>query len=397
MKMDERVMLKKNDFFTKLLGSPSYGSMEILLRDAADLNLGCTAPFHRIVVAEVELWEEMYARTDKKYDREDRSEILFVLSNLCYELFSCDGICCEHSVDFQGRMVFWINADSNAVTTCQLQEQAIHAAEVLESEYRLFVTFSISEWFDDMFQTFQVYQDTLNILFYHRFLSGKKSAYSMMDIPANSVPISLSQRFSEEKQLLNLIQLGNMEELQDYIYEIFQRRFFDCPPSLHLIPQRKAAFSELLELVVNELAAQYPIVRPELKVATHQMAANETGIGKLEVMEHCINTVMQCKGMEPRETAPAWVGTLKDYVRKNYRDVNLTVYALAEQVDLTPSYCTRVFRRHTGMSLMEYIQRQRVQAAIALLESGCTMVHTAKETGFTCTQTLRRTLKQYRS
>ena len=396
MEIDERLMLRKDHFFTKLLASPSYGSLDILLRDASDLSLGCAAPFHRLIVAEIELWEELFSRTDKHFDPENRSEVLFVLSNLCYELFSMDGKCRVESIDFQGRMVFWIDADCNTVTTRQFQDRALQAAEVLESEYRLFVTFSISACFEDLFQTFQVYQDTLNILFYHRYLSGKKSAYSVLDVPMDTVSVTLSQRCSEENHLLNLVQMGNMESLRDYIYEIYQERFFETPPSLELLPQRRAAFSESLELVVSELSARYPGIVLELEEAIHRISVEETGLGQLEVLEGCIDAIIQSSEVLDQEQAPMWVEQLKGYVQKNYRDVNLTVYSLAEQVSLTPSYCTRVFRRYTGMSLLEYIQRQRVQAAIALLESGCTMAQVARKTGFACTQTLRRTLKQYR-
>lgn len=396
MGINERYLLKKNDFYTKLLGSHSYGNMDILLRDISDLKLNCAAPFHRLIVAEIELWEELLSRTDKHYDRENRAEVLFVLSNIGYELFSMDGACRVDSVDFQGRMVFWIDADSSTASTAQFEQMAIRAAEVLEAEYRLFVTFSIGEWFTDLYQTFQAYQDTINIMFYHRYLSGKKSAYSMQDTPTDDVPVLLSQRHREEEQVLNLLQLGNMEELRDYIDRIFQERFFDSPPSLGLIPQRKAAFSELLELTVNELAARYPGVISDPRLITHQMAASETGSGQLEILENCLDMIIQSRDNSKREPMPTWIEPLMNYVKENYQNVNLTVYAAAEFVGLTPSYCTRMFRQYTGISLMKYIQRQRVQAAISLLESGCTMVQVAEQTGFACTQTLRRTLKQYR-
>ena len=324
MEIDERYLLKKKDFYTKMLGSPSYGCMKTLLRDASDLALSCAAPFHRLIVAEIELWEEVYSRTDKHFDPEQKSEILFVLSNLCYELFSVDG-CHVDSLDFQGRIVFWIDADMNTVSTYEFQKRALRAAKVLESEYRLFVTFSISEWFSDLFQTFYTYQNTLNVLFYHRYLSGKKSAYSMLDTPTDSVPISLSQRYQEEKQLIQLLQIGNFEEVRNHVYEIFHKRFFEIPPSLELIPQRKAAFSELLELIVNEIALRCPNTDTKPELVIRQMASSETGAEQLEILDNFVDTIIQGRedNMEP---TPEWLEPLKDYVKKNYQDVNLRQY-----------------------------------------------------------------------
>lgn len=395
MEIDERYMQKKDAFYAKILGSPSCAYMSTLLRDASDLGLSCAAPYHRLIVAEIELWEELYSRTDKHFDPEKRGEILFVISNLCYELFSVEG-CHVDSLDFQGRMVFWIDADTNTVSTYEFQKRAIRTAEILESEYRLFVTFSISEWFSDLFQTFYTYQNTLNVLFYHRYLSGKKSAYSMLDTPTDAVLVSLSQRYQEEKQIVQLLQVGNIEEVRNQVYEIFQKRFYETPPALELIPQRKAAFSELLELIVNEIALRCPNTGTKPELVIRQMASSETGAEQLEILDNFVDTIIQSRE-DDMEPTPVWLEPLKDYVKKNYQDANLTVYAAAEFVGLTPSYCTRMFRQHTGISLMRYIQRQRVQAAISLLESGCTMVQVAERTGFACTQTLRRTLKQYRA
>jgi AraC-like DNA-binding protein len=47
----------------------------------------------------------------------------------------------------------------------------------------------------------------------------------------------------------------------------------------------------------------------------------------------------------------------------------VTVARLAQRVGWSPSHLCRVFRRHTGMSMLTYVQRQRINAAMVRLRS----------------------------
>lgn len=394
MQIDERMMMRNNIFFTKLLGEHSYGSMATLLRDADDLKLPLRLPYHRMIVAEVETWGELLSRTNTHYEREDRSEAFFVISNICMEAFCLHGACHVCFTDFQGRLVFWIDADTPCPTSA-FESAAKHVAEIIESEFQIVTTFSVGYQFENLFTTFKVNQDVLTLLFYFRYISAPQSVYTMRQIPETSTPLTLSDRCAWERRLLQRIEAADFEEIKAMLQESFQKRFLEDSVSLKVFPHRHASFRELLEVTAAELARRYSVGKLTLDAVVDVLASAESGAEQLSMMERFMDEISAALSPERQEVPPAWVTILMDYVREHYTDPNITVYQLAEMVGITPSYCTRVFRRYTGMSLLEYIQRQRVREAIALLESGCTMAQAAWKSGFTCTQTLRRTLKQY--
>lgn len=394
MQIDERMMLRHNMFFTKLLGEHSYGSLDTLLRDADDLNLPLRLRYHRIIVAEVETWGELLSRTNAYYEREDRSEAFFVISNACREALGLHGACRVCFTDYQGRLVFWIDSEAPCQTP-DFEAIARHVSEIIESEFQMVTTFSVGEEFEDLFTTYEAYQTVLNLLFYFRYISASQSVYTMAQLPKTARPMTLGSRCAWERQLLQRIEAGDFEGIKAMLQESFRKRFLECSPSLKVFPYHHASFRELLEVTAAELARRYPVGALTLDGVIAVLASAESGAEQLSMMERFMDEISAAMNPERQEVPPAWVTILMDHVRGHYTDPNITVYQLAEMVGITPSYCTRVFRRHTGMNLLEYIQRQRVQAAIALLESGCTMAQTARRSGFTCTQTLRRTLKQY--
>lgn len=397
MEPDENFILKKESFFTRLLGEPSCGSMEILLRDADELGLPCRKAYHRVIVAEVETWGELLNRTQAEYDPDDRAEAFFVISNICAELFSVEGKCDVNFSAFQGRIVFWLDADSMSVSTEELRRKAEYAANTAEAEYQLVATISIGDWFSDLFSAFAAYQDTLNLMFYFRYLSDQGSVYTMENMPMAATLLTLSDRRKWEERFLRVLEDGSFDGVKVLLRQFYEDRFEQGQVTLQVFPQRRASFTELLELTAVELKQRYTMEENRLEEVIGTISTAETAAEQLETMELLLDDIAACVQPEIQEAPPEWVGILTDYVQKNFMDSNITVYNLAHMVHITPSYCTRIFRRHMGVSLLEYVQQQRVQSARSLLERGCTMVQAARQAGFTCTQTMRRTLKRYRA
>ena len=62
------------------------------------------------------------------------------------------------------------------------------------------------------------------------------------------------------------------------------------------------------------------------------------------------------------------VGRVQQYMQHNIAE-DITVQKLADRVYVSKSYLSRVFRRQTGMSLNDYLQKMRVEAAKSILVS----------------------------
>jgi two-component system response regulator YesN len=68
------------------------------------------------------------------------------------------------------------------------------------------------------------------------------------------------------------------------------------------------------------------------------------------------------------------VNTICDYIDQNYQE-NITRTSLAKIVYLSPDYIARYFKKETGISLVNYIIKKRVDIAKELLNNTDLPVH----------------------
>ena len=61
---------------------------------------------------------------------------------------------------------------------------------------------------------------------------------------------------------------------------------------------------------------------------------------------------------------------IKNYVIENINDPNLSLTIIAEKTFYTPSYLSRMFKKHEGINLISYISKVRLEAACQLLQQG---------------------------
>lgn len=70
---------------------------------------------------------------------------------------------------------------------------------------------------------------------------------------------------------------------------------------------------------------------------------------------------------------------------------------IAGQMDMHPSYVSRLFKEEQGVGLLEYINRYRIEQAVALLcGSELSVSAIAQQCGYTSDASFIRVFKQYR-
>ncbi len=100
------------------------------------------------------------------------------------------------------------------------------------------------------------------------------------------------------------------------------------------------------------------------------------------------------QGMEGQELGDVW-RELSDYIDANL-DTELSLGALAKKCFYNPSYFSRVFKEKFGTSLVEYVNRRRVEGAVKLLREGELSVDEISErVGFSDRSNFYRAFSKY--
>ena len=80
----------------------------------------------------------------------------------------------------------------------------------------------------------------------------------------------------------------------------------------------------------------------------------------------CIDYATRMKNLRKKKITSRPVSRCIDYIN-DHLHLKLSLTALAEHVDLNPSYLSRLFKRETGLSVSEYIQTKKIDTAINML------------------------------
>jgi AraC family transcriptional regulator len=160
---------------------------------------------------------------------------------------------------------------------------------------------------------------------------------------------------------------------------------------------------ELLALEMNLAVLQQVVgsgVRPRVDQLTPQLAIKDRQLAALirsievETMSGCPagslygqalslalaayvagrnSTGARSGGSQAGRLSPRLVSRVRDYIRANLGN-RLSVTALAEIVNLSPSYFSEVFKNSIGVAPHEYVLRERIREAATLLTKGDTPV-----------------------
>lgn len=97
---------------------------------------------------------------------------------------------------------------------------------------------------------------------------------------------------------------------------------------------------------------------------------------------------------ELEQDAPNWMGALMTELQSGFRNPQISVNYLADQVGITPVHLSRVFRKFQGVGLMDYVHQLRVEDAKRLIMEGYSVKDAMTLVGYTNQLTMTRAFKR---
>jgi YesN/AraC family two-component response regulator len=95
-----------------------------------------------------------------------------------------------------------------------------------------------------------------------------------------------------------------------------------------------------------------------------------------------------------RMTGNDTVNDIIEYIRKHYAE-KISLTQIAERFYLTQSHVARLFKKHTGDNVLNYINRIRIENAKKLLEDGVSVKDAADQVGYDSLNNFYKYFKRY--
>jgi AraC-like DNA-binding protein len=126
----------------------------------------------------------------------------------------------------------------------------------------------------------------------------------------------------------------------------------------------------ILNLLIREIY-QVKRERPHLREEYYDIVA----LTQFETIDGLIEEVLRIsravvRTIEVGETQPlaSLEIRMKEYIEQHYGEATFTIYSVAAHFAITPTYLRRIFKRHTGITVSEYVELLRIQQASHLLK-----------------------------
>ncbi|XJZ26987.1 response regulator [Bacillota bacterium Lsc_1132] len=176
---------------------------------------------------------------------------------------------------------------------------------------------------------------------------------------ALAVPVSGSSVLEVEKQLLDTVRQGETKQVLS-AFDVFVSRLDDGNPNEQLIKRSFDELFVLLHRMLHDLGIHY-----EEKFRVEDMDNSEEIIMKgkaylLSIVHHVqVWRNNHAKGM---------LYKAKEYIENHFAEA-LTLESVAEYVELSPYYFSKLFKDRFGMTFIDYLTNVRIQhAKVAMLD-----------------------------
>ncbi|MDF2594339.1 MAG: AraC family transcriptional regulator [Clostridia bacterium] len=193
---------------------------------------------------------------------------------------------------------------------------------------------------------------------------------NMGEVPHSRIVINFSKNFIEDFSV-------HIKELD--LTSIFKTKFTVLPLSFK--------YKLIIENILNRL----------VEVGSKDPEANkvllEVLLSELLIMIKEYIQTLEDKEYESHQIINPKVDKILKYISSNYSDP-LTLTSIAEQFYISPFYLSKIFKKSTNLSIVEYINSLRIREAKELLERSQTKIaDIAEKVGFSSSSHFSRTFK----
>jgi len=383
---------RRDMFFVHALGGGFYPSIEHLSNDASLSNIDLSRPDFVIFTSRTEKWGPLFADETNI----DYRDMFFILRNVLEDVF--DSSVSAAAAEYMGYTVVIVNFDSSVPGSFDaIKRSAVNAIEFLETNFDISITIAASRVYSDAMKIPEMFNETLDIFEYQQLVCDDDvQLICYDDLLHTNLPPSSTKYLSLETKMLNCIQTQDFDGLRQSIHELVSREFIDTQPSINTFKFRIYGMVNSMLYMTDALKDIlgfdfYMQLNPGHRLVESGRTLNDF----LLTTDAIIDEIEEHFNTRKKEEPPQWVVEIDKFIDENFRDFNLSVNYIADRFNLSPAYCSRIYRQYRGERLFDALQKKRLEAAKQMLSSTDTVKDIADSCGFSSSLTMNRAFKRY--
>ena len=265
--------------------------------------------------------------------------------------------------------------------------------QLIQKKYFIHCTLSISQIHHPAQEIHTAFKEALEAMEY-RIAVGRERIIRYIDVKDAENKYNYSME--DEQKLINFVKTGDFKNAETALNSIFDKNFPNEKLSIKMI---KCFMFDLVSTILNAMNAINPVMNDfwseEMDPVNHILYSetiHEMRSHTLDILKHVCNHILDKRKDRTSEITERVIV----YVQKNYMDINLNISMIADELQLTPPYISKLFKEETGESLLDYINKVRLMKAKSLLASHQRSINEiARDTGYYNSNAFIRLFKKY--
>jgi len=271
----------------------------------------------------------------------------------------------------------------------ELDDISKECRHIFEEKLHISFVASISNIHEDISEIPEAYTEVKDAMEYRKLIGGSGiSRYEDIYNPRYSYDYSIQT----EQKLMNYIKTGDYNKSRDVLEEVYKSNLYDTSFSGEMA---KCLMFDITSTIVKTMYEVCDIAFIEDIQPMKRLLKCNTII---EMKLH-INMILDevCKYVNENGKKNCQLSSAAlEYINSNYYDNNLNVSTMSKEFNITRSYLSMLFKEQTGQTLIDCINRFRVEKAKLLLKDRkLSIADTALKTGFSSSKVFIRTFRKY--
>jgi len=251
----------------------------------------------------------------------------------------------------------------------------------IEHFYGVTSTTGVSEKFDDISKTKLAYESAISALEYRLILDNNKIIHISDIEPDGKVRFLFDE--NSEANLKSILKTGTKEQVTQFVNKMFEN-----------MRNRKATLSdyqiyiiEMFSVVVKTAKSLIPDF--DLNVGNNlnfitEIFNHESIDDVKKWFERLCHRIIEYINLQRQDSTDILADMGYEYIKKNYHQSDLSLKMISDQLHISSSYFSSIFKKFTGDSFTNILIKIRMEKAKELvLTTNKKIFEIAQETGYT--------------
>lgn len=200
--------------------------------------------------------------------------------------------------------------------------------------------------------------------------------------------------YREEKKFLQALLQGEQTLSQSLLNELLGHIMFSYGGDIHVIRDRAYELLVLISRTALDAGADFSFVEEQMKKFRKAMHDIATVDELCFWLSRIVRTFMDAMFKHKNARYTDLIHRVVQYLNVRYAE-KITLEDVAHHVYLSPTYLSRVFKRETGSSLVDFLNRIRIEKSKELLsQPDIRLIDVALQCGFESQSYYNRVFKQ---